>query len=85
MAMVRVDVSKVRGKMAERGYTITSLSSRLGISRNTLSTYLEKPEKMPYGVISDMAVVLCETIDEAANIFFAPNLRKTLENVARIN
>lgn len=79
MAMVSIDIPKVRGKMAERGYTITSLSEILGINRNTLSTYLEKPEKMPYSVVSDMAVILCETTDEAASIFFAPNLRKTLE------
>lgn len=79
MVMVSIDIPKVRGKMAERGYTITSLSEILGINRNTLSTYLEKPEKMAYSVVSDMAVILCETTDEAASIFFAPNLRKTLE------
>lgn len=77
MAIVRVDVPKVRGKMAERGYTITSMSNRLGINRNTLSTYLETPSKMPYNVISDMAEALCDTADEAAAIFFAPYLRNT--------
>lgn len=77
MAIVCVDVPKVRGKMAERGYTITSMSDRLGINRNTLSTYLEMPSRMPYNVISDMADALCDTADEAAAIFFAPGLRKT--------
>lgn len=69
MAMVSIDVPKVHGKMAEHGYTITSLSDRLGISRNTLSLYFENPGKTPYSVISDMAVALCETADEAASIF----------------
>ncbi len=77
MGVVSVNVSKVRGKMAERGYTITSMSNHLGINRNTLATYLEKPEKMPYGVISEMADALCDTADEARTIFFAPDLRKT--------
>lgn len=77
MAIVCVDVPRVRGKMAEKGYTITSMSDRLGINRNTLSSYLEKPSKMPYNVISDMADALCDTATEAAAIFFAPNLRKT--------
>lgn len=78
MAMVSIDVPRVRGKMAERGYTITSLSDRLGINRNTLSAYLENPGKTPYSVISDMAVVLCDSADEAAAIFFASDLRETL-------
>lgn len=77
--MVHVDVPKVRGKMAERGYTITSFSNALGVDRNTLSTYLKSPEKMPYSVVSDMADILCDTKDEAISIFFAPDLRKTQE------
>lgn len=82
MAMVHIDVPKVRGKMAERGYTITSLSNELGINRNTLSAYLEAPEKMPYTIISSMAVALCNTANEAASIFFAPDLRKTKDTQA---
>ena len=50
--MAFVDVPKVRGKMAEKGYTITSLADILGINRNTLSLYLENPDKIPYGVIA---------------------------------
>ena len=82
MAMVHIDVPKVRGKMAERGYTITSLSNELGINRNTLSAYLDAPEKMPYTIISGMAAVLCDTSNEAASIFFAPDLRKTKDSDA---
>lgn len=73
--MAFVDVPKVRGKMAEKGYTITSLSQVLGISRNTLTTYLETPSKMPYGVVSKMAEILCDTSSDATTIFFAKNLR----------
>lgn len=77
MGIVSIDVPRVRGKMAERGFTITSMSDRLGINRNTLSSYLESPEKMPYGIISGMADALCDTANEAATIFFAPDLRRT--------
>lgn len=77
MGIVSVNVPKVRGKMAERGFTITSMSTRLGINRNTLSLYLDNPEKMPYCIISGMADALCDTADEAAAIFFAPDLRNT--------
>lgn len=75
MAIAKVDVPKVRGKMAERGYTITGLADILGISRNTLSAYLENPSKMPYGVISTLAETLCDSTGEASSIFFAPDLR----------
>ena len=73
--MVHVDVPKVKGKMAERGYSITSLAKELGISRNTLSNYLEDPQKIPYFIISSMANLLCDTSEEASSIFFAADLR----------
>lgn len=75
--MVHINVCRVKGKMAERGFTITSLAEKLGINRNTLSSYLEKPEKMPYSVVSDMAAALCDTTEEANAIFFAKDLRNT--------
>lgn len=68
---MHVDIRRVRGKMAERGYNITSLSNQLGINRNTLSVYLSNPEKMPYGVITGLADALCEDECEARSIFFA--------------
>lgn len=74
MATVNIDIPKVRGKMAERGFTITSLSNRLGINRNTLSAYLENPGKMPYSIVSDMAAALCDTANEATSIFFCRKL-----------
>lgn len=77
--MVTVDVPRVRGKMAEKGYSITSLSGMLKISRNTLSAYFENPEKMPYGIVSELAGILCDTPEEAKTIFFAADLRKTKE------
>ena len=73
--MVHVDIPKVKGKMAERDFTITSLAKALGISRNTLSSYIEDPQKMPYLIICNMASLLCDTPDEASSIFFAPDLR----------
>lgn len=73
--MIRVDVPKLRGKMAEKGFTITSISERINVNRNTFSGYLEQPEKMPYSVIADLALILCDNYDEACKIFFALDLR----------
>lgn len=73
--MIHVDIPKVKGKMAEREFTITSLAKELGISRNTLSSYFDEPQKMPYAIISNMAALLCDTPEEASSIFFAHDLR----------
>lgn len=75
--MVKIDVPRVKGKMAERGFTISSLAEKLGINRNTLSSYLETPEKIPYVIVSAMADALCDTPEEASSIFFAQDLRST--------
>lgn len=75
--MATVDIPHVRGKMAEKGYSITSLSGILKINRNTLSAYFKDPQKMPYGVLSELAAVLCDSPGEAKSIFFADDLRKT--------
>lgn len=73
--MACVNIPRVKGKMAERGFTITSLSEKLGVDRNTLSSYLKNPQKMPYEVVSKMAELLCDTDEEASSIFFATDLR----------
>ena len=78
--MYSVDTPKIRGKMSERGYTITSLAKQIGINRNTLSSYLEAPENIPYGKLSIMAELLCDTPDgekllEADTILLAAGMK----------
>ena len=73
--MVKVDVPKLRGKMAEKGYTITSISELISVNRNTFSGYLDQPEKMPYSVIAELASILCDSYEEACKIFFANDFR----------
>lgn len=72
--MLTVDVKRVRGKMAECGFTKTSMSSACGITRNTLANYLLHPEKMPFWLIDRMAELLCDSPEEAVSIFFAAKL-----------
>lgn len=75
--MVTVNVPRVRGKMAEKGYNCTSISKELKISRNTLITYLNEPERMPYRIVAGLAELLCDDTAEAREIFFDENLRGT--------
>lgn len=69
-----VNVVRIKEKMYGRGYNKSTLSRELEISRNTLATYLSEPEKMPFSVVSKMATLLCDSKEEAAEIFFAPQL-----------
>lgn len=77
--MMNINVPKVRGKMAEQGLSISALSGKLGINRNTLAFYLNNPSKTPYGVVSEMASILCESKDEAEQIFFSSGFRNKKE------
>ena len=73
--MTHVNTSKLLGKMTERGYNKTSLSRELNIDRNTFASYINSPEKMPYGIISALADMLCDDVSEAVTIFFEDDLR----------
>lgn len=44
--MFKININKVKGKMAEKGFNNTSLAKEISISRNTLSSYLNNPEKL---------------------------------------
>ncbi len=73
--MANINIAKVKGKMGEKGLSVSALASMLSINRNTLSNYLDHPEKTPYAVVSKMAEILCDSPEEASAIFFDSNLR----------
>lgn len=70
-----VDIPRVKGKMAECGYNITTFAQEIGVSRNTMSSYLANPKTIPYDKLATMAELLCDSKHEAAQIFFASDLR----------
>lgn len=72
--MFTVNVNKLNGKIYERGFNKSSFSKELGIDRNTLSSYLSSPKKIPYEIIDKMASILCVSEDEASEIFFTSKL-----------
>ena len=69
--MLHVDVDKLLGKIKERRFTIKSLSDEIGVSRNTLSEYIKKPEKIPYDIINKIVSALHLNYEESVSIFFA--------------
>ena len=72
--MFAVDVPKLRGKIAERGFNLTGLAKEIGVDRNTLSKYLRTPEKMPIGILDALTKALCDTPEEVRSIFFCGKL-----------
>ena len=73
---MEMNIPKLRGKMAEKGFNITTLSREIGVNRNTLSEYFDHPDRVPYKVIVKLSKLLCDNKDEVVAIFFANNLRK---------
>lgn len=72
--MFYVDVPKIKGKMAEKGFTNSAFAEELGISRNTLATYFSDPSRIPYEVLERIAETLFENVAEARSILFAQKL-----------
>lgn len=72
--MFYLDIQKLKGKMAEKGYTITSLSEKLGISRNTLANYMRNPGKFPYETLEAISILLFDSPEEVTSILFAQKL-----------
>lgn len=68
--MYCVNVPRVKGKMAEKGYNLTSMSEELGVARNTFTGYLHNPGTIPYRVLARMAHLLCDNQHEAMDLFF---------------
>jgi hypothetical protein len=64
-----INVPKVKGKMAEKGYNITAFSQAIGVNRNTLTSYFENPSTIPYGKLSLMASILCDDTSECMSLF----------------
>lgn len=68
--MYIVNVEKLVGRIAEKGYTKSSFAKEIGIGRDTLRSYLKDYKKIPYEILSKMASVLECNENEAMIIFF---------------
>ena len=67
-SMFFINIPKIKGKIAEKGYSMTSFANAIGISRNTLYCYMMEPDRIPYFVMCNMAEILCDRRNEAAKI-----------------
>ena len=50
--MYRINIAKVKGKMGEKGYNISTLANSIEINRNTMAEYMRNPARMPYSANS---------------------------------
>lgn len=72
-----IDVSALRKSMIDNGIsTITELSQRSKVGRDTLSKIFSGKMLPSFDVAIKLSVALNLTHEEAGKIFFVPNLRK---------
>lgn len=65
------DVSKLRGKIAEKGLNQIMLAKKAGMDRSTLNRKMKTGEAFTIGEANKIAIVLKLTKNEAMEIFFA--------------
>ena len=66
---MNVDVAKLRGKIVEKGFTVETLATAIGIDRSTLYRKLDAIEKFTIGEARKIKEVLGLTNAEATQIF----------------
>lgn len=80
--MLNVNTAAVRGKIAEKGLTLSSTAERLALNRNTLASYLQDPERMTIGVAKRLETMLCDSEADSRRLFFGDNLRSMQDSSA---
>ena len=72
--MYSINISKLIGKIAEKGYSKKSFARAAGVSVPTFFRYLKEPDNMPYWFIVKCSELLCDTLEEVKLIFFESKL-----------
>lgn len=68
-----LDISKLKGKIAEKGLTVPSLADKIGMNKATLYRKMDDGGRtMLIKEAKAIATALNLTADEAVAIFFAP-------------
>ena len=66
---MNVNIARLRGKMIEKGFTVDTLATAIGINRATLYRKLDAIEKFTIGEALKIKAVLQLTDEEACLIF----------------
>lgn len=69
-----INVLKLKGKIAEKGYNIGTIANEIGVDRDTISNILNGKTKPSYPVINGLYYTLQLKPEEATEIFFAKKL-----------
>lgn len=72
--MTGIDTSKLRGRIAEKGYTISSLANEIGISRVTLGAKLHGKSDLTLSEVLKIASILDVPQSMYYDYFFAPSV-----------
>lgn len=72
--MFTVDVTEIYKILGGKRMSLGKFAKELGISRNTLRSYLADPSNIPYEILQKIAIVLELDEERARAILFAKKL-----------
>ena len=75
--MITINVPEWKGKIASLDMSRSAYAKELGIARNTLQTYFDHPDKVPYRIIAQSIEVLNMNYEDAARVFFNNQLTQS--------
>lgn len=71
--MTNVNINKLKGKIVEKGMTVSTLADAIGIDKGTLYRKMRNNgESMLLREANAIIEALCLSADEAVSIFFSP-------------
>lgn len=76
------DTSRLKGRIVEKGFTITSFADKVGISRQSLGKKLNGSRDFTVSEIFGICEALNITRPEIGDYFFTPKVPKT-ETISR--
>lgn len=71
-----VNTAKMQGVMREKGHTIKSLATVIGLSRTGLFNKIHNVREFSLSELEAICDELCLTVEEVVAIFFARNMRE---------
>jgi transcriptional regulator with XRE-family HTH domain len=74
--MLKIDTNEIFAYMGRQRMTRKAFAKRLEISENTLRSYFNNPDNMPYEILIKMIKILNISAEDARGIFFSEELTK---------
>jgi transcriptional regulator with XRE-family HTH domain len=85
MLAATIDTKQLESKMVLAGFNRKTLSTATGLSRNTIGLILNGQQNPSFRAMNLLFKTLNLSSEEATDIFFSPNLRKTQDEEQEVS